>query len=108
MPPGSEMTAAYGAFTNHGAAAIELTTFRSEQFGSVSLHATVTEDGVSKMSPQGAFILEPNGSMILEPGGLHLMLMKPESQLSEADQVDIEVVTEEGKIFRFKLPVETR
>jgi hypothetical protein len=108
LPPGSQMTAAYGTLTNQTGYAIELTAYRSDRFGSVSLHRTVVEDGVSSMKPQAAIRLEPGSSITLEPGGLHLMLMRPANDVSAGDWVELAVITSNGEEFMFSLPVQAR
>ncbi len=49
LPPGMEMTAAYGVVTNHGTDTMEISSFSSDSFADVSLHLTMVENGISKM-----------------------------------------------------------
>ena len=42
---------------------------------SVSIHATVHEDGLMKMKHQMSLSIPAGGAVVLESGGLHLMLM---------------------------------
>jgi len=108
MPPGAKMTAAYGTIRNHTASTLELTTFSSNRFASVSLHRSVEENGISKMKPQNSILLEPDGSVSLEPGGLHLMLMRPQGSMAAGDSVELSLFTTDGIEFRVLLPVEAR
>jgi len=102
------MTAAYGLITNHGSDNIEIYSFASDSFASVTLHKTTVENGVSKMEHWPGLTQAAGASVLLEPGGLHLMLMNPTRKLSPGDTVGLTLKTADGREFHFTLPVEAR
>jgi len=108
MPPGMKMTAGFGRFHNAGAERIELTAFASPQFGDVSLHRTELVDGVSRMREVPSLVVAPGESVTLEPGGYHLMLMMPVEPLEGGAHVTVDASADDGRVFRFELPVERR
>ena len=108
MPPGMGMTAGFGRLTNSGATALELVSFSSPMFGSVSLHRSERVDGVSRMREVASLRLEPGQSVELETGGYHLMLMSPQDGVDPGAQVPVEMAGAGGERFHFLLPVERR
>jgi copper(I)-binding protein len=106
MPPGSKMTAGFGRLVNTGADEMIIAGWSSDDFGNVSLHRTVTEDGISRMHSVSQLTISPDSEQVLEPGGLHLMFMRPVEADRQAVKVDIEL--SDGRHFIFDLPVERR
>jgi copper(I)-binding protein len=75
-PPGAQVAAGYLRVTNTGTAPDRLTDAAIEGARSAELHATVTENGVSRMRPITAGVeLKPGETVELRPGGLHVMFM---------------------------------
>lgn len=108
VPPGMKMTAGFGTLHNRGSEAIALTSFTSESFGDVSLHRTEKVDGVSRMREADELLVEPGNSAVLEPGGYHLMLMMPKAEVQPGMAVIITMSANDGRRFRFDVPVERR
>ena len=108
MPPGTNMTAAYGRFVNSGAATIEIASFKSDSFGSVSLHQTTIEDGTSRMQELKHWSIEPGATAVLEPGGLHLMLMQATRKIVVGSTVELSLISTSGQSYHFTLKVEAR
>jgi len=106
MPPGTNMTAAYGRFINSGADTIEITSFESDSFASVSLHQTTIEDGTSRMQELKHWSIEPGATAVLEPGGLHLMLMQPTREIVAGSTVELSLISTSGQGYHFTLKVE--
>ena len=75
--PGMNMSAGYLTLTNNTEQSIIITHVTSPQFGSVELHESVLEDGVSRMYALGNLTILPGHTVRFEPGGKHLMLMRP-------------------------------
>ena len=90
-PPGSMMLAGYATLRNQGDVPIVISAVTSEDFGSVSLHETVEEGGVSKMRPLERVEIAPGAAVTFAPGGKHFMLMKPRRDLKAADVVTIHI-----------------
>ena len=108
MPPGTNMTAAYGRFINSGADTIEITSFESDSFASVSLHQTMVEDGTSRMKELMHWSIEPGAAAVLEPGGLHLMLMQATRKIVVGSTVELSLISISGQGYHFTLKVEAR
>lgn len=106
MPPGSMMTAGFGRMVNNGDVPIQISAISSPQFGDVSLHRTVLEEGVSRMKEVHDLGIAPGSELELAPGGYHLMLMKPTGDLAEWVEIDITLTDE--RQFRFTLPIERK
>ena len=108
MPPGMKMTAGFGRLHNAGTQPIELTTFASPQFGNVSLHRTELVEGVSRMREITSLSIAAGQTVELAPGGYHLMLMMPVAPLAEGARATLDMSADDGRVFRFELPVERR
>jgi len=93
MPPGRNMTAAYGIFKNTGSTVLRINAFSSPQYSSVSLHETITDNsGMSRMQEIQEMVLQPGDSFILEPGGKHLMLMGKYSNKAEENTDSVSII----------------
>jgi copper(I)-binding protein len=88
-PPGATMLAGYAVLRNAGDAAIAITGATSDDFGSISLHESIQEDGMERMRPLGTLSIAPRSSVEFRPGGKHLMLMQPKRTLHPGDKVAI-------------------
>jgi len=95
-PPGAMMLAGYAILRNSGDAPLTVTGAQSADFGSVSLHQSVEENGVERMRPLGRFSIAPGASVTFAPGGRHLMLMQPVRALKSGDVVSIHIAVEPG------------
>lgn len=95
-PPGARMLAGYARLRNAGDAPLVVTGAASPAFADVSLHATVLEDGVSKMRPLPRLTIAPGASEMLAPGGMHLMLMGPSTALDAGAKASIAFTVEGG------------
>ena len=93
-PPNAMMLAAYATVRNAGDAPVIFSGAASTDFGDVSLHETIEQNGVERMRALGRIVLGPGETLTLAPGGRHLMLMKPLRALHEGDTVEIRFVTE--------------
>ena len=108
LPPGMGMTAGFGTIRNPGAGDIVLTAFGSPEFADVSLHRTEQIDGMSRMREVASLAVPGGGAVELAPGGYHLMLMKPSRAVQAGQSVTLEMTAEDGRVFRFEVPVERR
>jgi periplasmic copper chaperone A len=104
-PPGSMMLAGYATLRNDGDTPIVISNVSSADFGSVSMHETVEEGGVSKMRPLEHVEVAPGASVTFAPGGKHFMLMKPQRELKAADVVTIHIVTQTNADVDANFPV---
>ncbi len=108
MPPGAGMTAGFGRLVNHSDLVLEITAFTSPAFGDVSLHETVTENGVSQMREVPRLSIPPDGEIELAPGAYHLMLMMPTQASGPQNRVTLQIEESGGQKFTFDLPVVRR
>lgn len=108
LPGGLQMTAGFGTLKNLTTEAIEIKGFSSTAFRDVSLHRTEVVDGVSNMSQVRAYSLAPGDSLEMTPGGYHLMLMGPLTNMTAGQIVTLDLHTDDGRVFRFEVPVEKR
>ena len=81
--PGNGMSAAYLSLTNNTAGPIRITTVTSPDYGSVEIHESSLESGVSKMRRIDILEIPAQSSATLTRGGKHLMLMR--SQTDDAE-----------------------
>ena len=93
-PPGVSMLAAYATLRNAGDMPIIFSGAESVDFGDVSLHETVEQNGLERMRALGRVVLAPGEAMALVPGGRHLMLMQPKRALHAGDTVEIRFISE--------------
>ena len=108
LPPGMKMTAGFGVLTNETDKAIELVSFASPTFQSVSLHQTQEIDGVSKMAGVDSLTLQPGETVEMLPGGYHLMMMGPRQSMAPGNQVLIQMTSAAGQTFEYEVAVENR
>jgi hypothetical protein len=97
-PPGMLMLAGYATLHNGGDAPITVSGAESADFAAVSLHQSVTENGVERMRPLGEFTIAPGARVDFAPGGKHFMLMGPKRELKAGDTVKIHISTNSGAV----------
>ncbi|MBT5031343.1 MAG: copper chaperone PCu(A)C [Proteobacteria bacterium] len=98
-PPGMNMLAGYGEFTNSSNSTIELVSAQSENFKSISFHISEIVDGISKMTKLESVLLRPGETARFEPGGKHLMISTPQYD-ERPEQVQIEFLSVSGKRYQ--------
>jgi copper(I)-binding protein len=95
-PPGAMMFAGYATLRNVGDAPLNVTGASSAAFGDVSLHESISVDGVERMRPLGDIDIAPGGSVTLAPGGKHLMLMQSIGAIKAGESIKIHFATKSG------------
>jgi periplasmic copper chaperone A len=88
-PAGAMMLAGYATLRNTGDAPVVITSAGSADFGDVSLHESVEENGVMRMRPLQSVEIAPGASIDFSPGGRHLMLMRPRRVLKPGESAKI-------------------
>lgn len=81
--PGRSMSAGYLILRNDSDEPTRVTSVSSPQFGSVEIHETQIDDGVSRMRELPEVLVAPGAEVRFERGGKHLMLMRPATNVSE-------------------------
>jgi periplasmic copper chaperone A len=97
-PPGAMMLAGYAQLKNAGDVSIVISNVVGSDFGSVSMHETIDENGVSKMRPLDRVEIAPGATLTFAPGGKHFMLMRPQRELKNGDAVKIAIATSANSI----------
>lgn len=104
LPPGVSNTAAFMRITNNGDADMILTGADTPVAESVTIHATVNDNGMMKMEHQMSLVIPAKSEVLLESGGLHLMLMDLKKPLSDED-VQLSLKFSNGLTKSLVLPV---
>jgi periplasmic copper chaperone A len=93
----SDMTGAFGVFSNPGDADVTIVSASSPSAGMMEIHEVVDKDGAMVMQPkEGGLVVPAGGSATLKPGSDHLMLMKLPAPIEAGDEVEITVVCDTG------------
>ena len=97
LVPGGGPMAGYMRLSNNTENVVRLVGAETPAFGSVMIHRTVIENGRARMEHQsGGVTITPGDSVEFKPRDLHLMLMRPQAELSVGDTVDIALEFEGG------------
>src|SRR5256714_2980796 len=88
-PPGMAMTAGYMVLQNKTSRPQVLVAARSSGFQTVTIHRSITKQGMTGMEHSLQVELLPHASLPFAPGGYHLMLLNPKRTLRPGDRVDI-------------------
>jgi copper(I)-binding protein len=94
--PGDLPAGAYVTLENTGDRAASLHGASTASYGSVMLHKSSAEGGVSRMSMVDELAIPAHGKAELSPGGYHLMLMKAVSPVKVGDRVKVRLVFGDG------------
>ena len=105
MPPGSEVTAAFGEVHNHTTKDKVLVSVEGDIAESIEVHTHVKENGVMKMRKVEFFKIAPHGSLILKPGGDHIMFFGLKKTLKESNPIELTLVFKDGEKKKIKLKV---
>lgn len=89
-PGGMPMHAGFARIENPCASPLRIVGASSPTYGSVELHESRIEGGVSRMRAVPELRIAPDRTAVLKPGGLHLMLMQPASMLKPGSRVAVE------------------
>jgi len=104
LPPGVVNTAAFMRILNRGYADRVLVGGSTPAADSVSIHATINDNGMMKMEHQMNLVIPAQGEVLLESGGLHLMLMGLKGSLGE-EEVELNLSFLDGRTISLRLPV---
>lgn len=93
----TDMTGAFGVFSNPSDAAITITSVSSPSAGMMEIHEVVDKDGAMVMQPkEGGLVVPAGGTAELKPGSDHLMLMKLPAPIEAGDEVEITAMCDTG------------
>ncbi|WP_460834148.1 copper chaperone PCu(A)C [Lysobacter humi (ex Lee et al. 2017)] len=104
-PASMPMGAAFAVIENRCVDGIELVGVSSPDFGSVSMHETRVDAGVSRMRPVARLAVPTRERVTFRPGGLHVMLSRPQRALGPGKVVRLVFLFSDGSSVRVDAPV---
>ena len=96
MPPGAQVTAAYGMLMNHSNQTVTLSTVSSEISGTAEMHEVIADGDQRRMVELESIDIAPHKTLIFEPGGRHIMLLAMVAPPNEGENVEICAVSAAG------------
>lgn len=96
VPGGMPMHAGFGRIENGCETPVAIVAASSSAYDRVELHRSTLENGVSRMRAVPELRIAAGKAAVLQPGGLHLMLMRPGSELAPGDRVRISFELADG------------
>ena len=96
MPPGAQVSAAYGILMNHSGQTVTLSTVSSEISGNAAMHEVIAEGDQLRMAELESIDIAPHETLIFEPGGRHIMLLDIAAPPIEGETVEICAISAAG------------
>ena len=82
-PKGASVAVGYMVLRNNGGTADALTAIASPAAGSIEMHESKTDAGVTRMGAIAALAIPPGGAIVLRPGADHIMFVDLKSPLKQ-------------------------
>ncbi|MGV6850076.1 MAG: copper chaperone PCu(A)C [Marinibacterium sp.] len=95
-PPSARAHAAFMTLTNDGDTARHLVGASAPGYAMTQIHESRETDGIATMSEVNVIEIAPGQTVVFKPGGLHVMLMRPETPVSEGDVVEVTLEFADG------------
>ena len=89
LPPGAEVTAAYGTLMNHGAEVVSITNISSTLGNEAQMHDVMSEGDQRRMVHLPSVDIAPGESLLFQPGGRHIMLIGVTETPAEGDDIEL-------------------
>ena len=89
MPPGTQVTAAYGELMNHGDQTVTISAITADLGSEAQMHDVLADGDQRRMVQLETADIAPGASLIFEPGGRHIMIIGVGETPAEGSQVDI-------------------
>ena len=89
LPPGAEVTAAYGTLMNHGAEVVSITNISSTLGNEAQMHDVMSEGDQRRMVHLPSVDIAPGESLLFQPGGRHIMLIGVTETLAEGNEIEL-------------------
>ncbi len=96
MPPGAQVSAAYGMLMNHSDTTVTLSTVSSDISGAAEIHEVIADGGQRRMVRLTSIDIAPHETLVLESGSRHIMLLDIAAPPVEGDFVEICAITAAG------------
>ncbi|NYS59376.1 copper chaperone PCu(A)C [Vreelandella salicampi] len=95
--PGDIPAAGYFTLTNTGETDNTLIGADSASFGNVTIHQSVSKNGVSSMQHVDQLTVAAGEQVEFAPGGYHLMLMKRKHPIAVGDEIEVTLLLGNGQ-----------
>ncbi len=105
-PPTAPSMAGYLTIKNNSHRNITIVEADSPLFDAAMIHQTVIEGGVAKMQHMDGLTIAAGESADLTPLGVHLMLMRPEDEVSIGTQVPVQFTLDSGETIDLSIKVQ--
>ena len=105
LPPTQTVTAAFMRLVNNGNTPIVIIGAQSTISEKAEIHAHSHRNGMMRMERVNRISVPAHGEFVLASGGHHLMLIGLKQVLLESDSVVIELVAEDGRVFKQEVTV---
>ena len=96
MPPGTQVTAAYGELMNHGDHTVTISAITADLGNEEQMHDVLAEGDQRRMVQMATADIAPGDSLVFEPGGQHIMLLGVSAAPAEGSSVEICALSEAG------------
>lgn len=104
-PPGINSLAGYFVLDNLTHRPLTLVNVTSDDFDSVMMHETVSQNGMDSMRPVERIMIPANKSVTFAPGSYHLMLMNPHRNFGIGDMVALTLIFSDQSALTILAPV---
>lgn len=94
--PGDLPAGAYVVLENTGDQPVTLRSASSSRYGSVMLHKSSSDGGMSRMAMVDSLVIPARGKAELSPGGYHLMMSKANPPVKVGDDVKLTLRFDDG------------
>lgn len=105
VPEGQTNSAAFMVLSNAGKQGRSLVSAKSTISSTVELHTHKMEDGMMRMRKVDKIDVSAGGKTELKPGGLHVMFIGLHKQLKTGDNIDLELIFDNGESVKLSVPV---
>lgn len=89
LPPGAEVTAAYGTLMNHGAEVVSIANINSTLGNEAQMHDVLSEGDQRRMVQLPSIDIAPGESLVFQPGGRHIMLIGVTETPAEGSDIEL-------------------
>ena len=96
MPPGAQVSAAYGMLMNHGDQTVTLSAVSSEISSTAEMHEVIADGDQRRMVELESIDIAPHQTLVFEPGGRLIMLLDVATPLAEGGKVEVCAVSVAG------------
>lgn len=95
--PGNLPSGGYFSVMNMGARPIDLTSIRTDAYGTAMLHQTQSNGSTSNMVMVDKVTVPAHGTLAFTPGGYHVMLEQPKAPLTVGMSIPFTFVFSDGE-----------